>query len=65
MFPGLLTAGLFLLCETKQCSERKRFASAEDSAKETMELTEVKKNGFQECFQRLYERWQKCVSLSK
>ena len=27
----------------------------------TEELKIFKKNGFQNCFQRLYSRWQKCI----
>jgi hypothetical protein len=30
---------------------------------EVAALAEVSKIGFQECFQKLYERWQKCVTV--
>jgi hypothetical protein len=37
--------------------EGKRFSSAREvTAKSTKVLTEVSENGFQECFQNLYER---------
>jgi hypothetical protein len=31
-------------------------------AKATIALTAVSKNGFQECFQKLYGRWKKCTT---
>jgi hypothetical protein len=39
------------------------FASAEEvTAEATTALRDVSKDGFQERFQKFYERWQKCVT---
>jgi len=39
-----------------------RFCDATDIIKNaTEELKRLSQNGFQECFQHLYSRWQKCV----
>jgi hypothetical protein len=38
------------------------FCGATDTMKNaTEELKRVSQNGFQECFQHLYSRWQKCM----
>jgi hypothetical protein len=46
----------------KTCLKGQRFASAEEVAAKAIAMTEVLRNGFQECFQKLHERWQKCVT---
>jgi hypothetical protein len=66
-FPRLVAAEVFPVSVTKTCSERtfynSQFTSAKNvTAKATRALTEVLKNGFQECFQELYKHWQKCVT---
>jgi hypothetical protein len=35
------------------------------TAEVTRALTEVLKNGFQECFQKLHEHWKKCVTAQE
>jgi hypothetical protein len=63
IFPGLVTAGFFLFLLLKSVLKGQGFASAEEVvAKATRALTEVSRNGFQECFETLYERGQKCVT---
>jgi hypothetical protein len=62
ILPGLVTSRLFSLFGTKKCSER--ITGAEQAtAKATRALTEESKNGFQEFFQKPYERWHKFVTI--
>jgi hypothetical protein len=43
-----------------ECVLKGQFTSTEEVTAKA--LTEIKKNNFQEGFQKLYERWQKCVT---
>jgi hypothetical protein len=46
----------------KSSLKRRRFYDATGTTKNAMEeLKMLSQSGFQECFQRLYSRWQKCV----
>jgi hypothetical protein len=46
----------------KSALKGRRFCDATDIIKNaTEELKMVSQNGFQECFQHLYSRWQKCI----
>jgi hypothetical protein len=52
--------------QLKSVLKGQRLASTgEVTAKATRALEDVSKNGFQECFQKLYERWQKCITLKE
>jgi hypothetical protein len=62
-FPDLSPPDVFLFLRPESNLKVQRFATAEEvTAQATRALTEVSKNGFQECFQKLYERWKKCVT---
>jgi histone-lysine N-methyltransferase SETMAR len=62
--PDLSPSDFFLFLRLKIVLEGQRLASAEEvTAKATTALEDVSKNGFQECFQKLYERWQKRITV--
>jgi hypothetical protein len=51
----------FLCLWLKSVLKRQWFTSTEEvTSKTTRALKEASKYGFQECFQKLYGRWQKC-----
>jgi hypothetical protein len=50
LFPGL-----------KSTLNEQRCFEATDIKNATEELKRLSQNGFQECFQRFYSRWQKCI----
>jgi hypothetical protein len=55
--------GFFLFLQLTSVLKGQQFMSTEAvTAKGTRALREVSKNGYQECFQKLYEHWQKCVT---
>jgi hypothetical protein len=61
--PDLPSPFFFLFLLTKKHSEWKQFASAQEvTIKPTRAVIKVSKNGFQERFQKLYERQKKCVT---
>ena len=52
----------FLSPKLKPHLKGRRFSNAEeDTEHATRALLQVSENSFQECFQSLYTRWQKCV----
>jgi hypothetical protein len=65
IFPGPVTARLFLFFpRLKSVLNGQRFENAEEGTANAMTaLTEVSKNRFQECFQKLYEHWPKELNL--
>jgi hypothetical protein len=62
----VLPPDFFLFLQLKSVLKGQQFVRTEDvTANVTRALTEVSKNGFQECFQKLYGHWQKCHCPSK
>jgi hypothetical protein len=56
--PDLSSSDFFLFLRLKIVLKGQRLANAEEvTAKATRALEDVSKNGFRECFQKLYERW--------
>jgi len=52
----------YLLPWLKSALKGRRFCDVTDIIKNaTEELIRLSQNGFQECFQHLYSRWQKCI----
>ncbi|GFV43348.1 DAO domain-containing protein [Trichonephila clavipes] len=64
--PDLAPCDFYLFPSKKKHLQGSRFVSP-DKVKTALQeaLGEVGKNGFQQCFQKLYERWQKCISSPK
>lgn len=61
--PDLSPPDFFLFPRLKNHLKGRRFANADEvTANATRALRLVSQNGFQECFQSLYTRWQKCVT---
>jgi hypothetical protein len=61
----LVTNWLFLFLRLKSVLKQ-RFTSADKATTKVMTtLTQVSKNGFQECFQKLYKCWQKHVTAKE
>jgi len=62
-FSDLAPADFFLFTRMKSSLKRRRFHDAAGITKNAKaELKRLSQNGFQECFQRLHSRWQKCVA---
>lgn len=60
--PDLAPPDFYLFPRLKMALKGRRFAdSSEVIENATERLKELSKTGFQECFQQLYERWNKCV----
>lgn len=60
--PDLAPADFYLFPRLKDQLKGRRFESAEEVEAATKDaMRGVSKNGFQECFQQWYGRWQKCV----
>jgi hypothetical protein len=60
--PNLAAADFFLFPRLKSALNGRRFCDATDiSNNVTEELKRLPTNGFQERFQLLYSRWQKCT----
>ena len=58
----LAAADFYLFARLKSALKGRRFCDATDVIKNaTKDLQSFLQNGFQECFQRLYIRWQKCI----
>jgi hypothetical protein len=61
-FPDLAPADFYMFPQPKTAFKGRRFCDATDIIKNgTEDLKKLSKNGFQECFQHLYSRWQKCI----
>jgi hypothetical protein len=61
--PDISTPASVLYPRLKSISKGQRFANDEEvTAKATRAMSDVSKNGFQECFQKLYEHWQKYIA---
>jgi len=59
--PHLAAADSYLLPSLKSALKGRRFCDATEIIKNaTEELKRLSQNGFQECFQQQYSRWQKC-----
>jgi hypothetical protein len=54
----MATADFYLL---PRLNGRHFCAATEKIKNATEELKSLSQNGFQECFQQLYSRWQKCI----
>ena len=60
--PDLAAADLYMFPRLKSVLKGQRLCVTTDIIKNaTEELKRLSQNGFQECYQRLYGRWQKCV----
>jgi [histone H3]-lysine36 N-dimethyltransferase SETMAR len=60
--PDLAPCDFSLFPRMKDALKGRRFSSANDvKAAATEALKDVSRNGFLETFQKLYERWQKCI----
>jgi len=60
--PDLTVADFDLFHRVKSAVKERRFCETTDIIKNaTEELKRLSLNGFQECFQHLYSRWQKCI----
>jgi hypothetical protein len=60
--PDLAAANFYLFLRLKSASMGRRFCAAADIIKNaTEELKRLSQNGFQEYFQHLCSRWQKCI----
>jgi len=56
-----LHLSFYMFSRLKRVLKRRRFCEAIDINKNaTEELKRLVQNGFKECFQHLYSRWQKC-----
>jgi hypothetical protein len=52
--------------QTESILKGQQFASIEEVTSKAMKsLTEVSKNSFLECFQKLYKLWQNCVTAQE
>jgi len=60
--PDLVPADLYLFPRLTSALKGRRFYDATDIiTNATEELKRLSPNGFHECFQHLYSRWQKCI----
>jgi len=59
--PDLAAADCNLFPRSKSALKSRGFCEASHTINVTEELINVTQNGFQEYFQRLYSRWQKCM----
>ncbi|GBM53367.1 hypothetical protein AVEN_81921-1 [Araneus ventricosus] len=60
--PDLAPADFYLFPRLKMKLKGHRFVDSDEvSENATKQLKDLSKNGFQECFEQLYERWKKCV----
>jgi hypothetical protein len=61
-FPDLAPADFYLFPQPKSALKGRRFCDIPDIIKiATEDLKRLSKNGFQECFQKLYSRLQRCI----
>ena len=62
--PDLAPADFWLFPQVKEQLKGQRFHSAEDvRIAATEALKNVSQNGFQDCFEKWYGRWQTCVAV--
>ncbi|GBM83745.1 hypothetical protein AVEN_189708-1 [Araneus ventricosus] len=60
--PDLAPAEFYPFPRLKMKLKGHRFVDSDEVIENAMkQLKDVSKNGFQECFEQLYERWKKCV----
>jgi hypothetical protein len=60
--PELAAADVYLFPRLKSALKGRRFCNVTDIIKNAKgELKRLIQTGFQECFQQLYSRWQKCI----
>ena len=59
--PDLTPADFYLFSQLELASEGRRFYDTTDIRNAMGELKRLSQNGFQECFQHLYSRWQKYI----
>jgi len=59
--PDLAAAEYYLFPRLKSALKGRRFCDANDIKNATKELKRLSLNGFQECFQHLNSRRQKCI----
>jgi hypothetical protein len=59
-------ADLYMLPQLKSALKGRRLCDKTDIIKNaTEELKRLSQNGFHECYQRLYSRWQRCLFAQK
>ena len=60
--PDLAAADLYMFPRLKSALKGQRLCDTTDIIKNAKEeLKRLSKNGFRECYQRHYSRWQKCL----
>ncbi|GBN31020.1 Mariner Mos1 transposase [Araneus ventricosus] len=60
--PDLAPADFYMFPGLKMKLKENRFVDSDEViGNATKQLKNLSKNGFQECFEQLYERWKKCV----
>ncbi|GBN54598.1 hypothetical protein AVEN_41701-1 [Araneus ventricosus] len=60
--PDIAPTDFYLFPRLKMKLKEHRFVDSDEVIENaTKELKNLSKNGFQECFEQLYERWKKCV----
>ncbi|GBM12893.1 hypothetical protein AVEN_114971-1 [Araneus ventricosus] len=64
--PDLAPADFYLFPRLKMKLKGHRFVDSDKVIKNaTKQLKDLSKNGFQECFEQLYEHWKKCVDAGE
>ncbi|GBM43472.1 hypothetical protein AVEN_9433-1 [Araneus ventricosus] len=59
--PDLASTNFYLFPQLKMKLKGHRFVDSDEVIENaTKQLKDLSKNGFQECFEQLYERWKKC-----
>jgi hypothetical protein len=62
-YPELAAGNFYLFPPMKSSLNWRRFCDTTDITKNaTKELKRLSSNGFLECFQHIFSRWQKCVA---
>ncbi|GBN24887.1 hypothetical protein AVEN_251759-1 [Araneus ventricosus] len=60
--PDLGPADLYMFARLKMKLKGHRFVDSDEMIENaTKQLKDLSKNGFQECFEQIYERWKKCM----
>jgi hypothetical protein len=64
LFSGFRTSGFFLFSAVKTALKGRRFQDVEGIKKNvTAELSAVPFEAFSDCFQKLFERFNKCIQV--
>jgi transposase len=59
--PELAAADFYLFPQLKSALKGQHYRDATDIKNAPEELKRLSQNSFQECFQHIYSRWQKCI----